>query len=286
MLDHEICHYKGWDHLWGLLRLLCCIVHWFNPLVWLAANLSMTDCELACDERVTHGLDERQRKNYASVLVLAAARRNAPGLPVLATGMTMTGKKLRERVRNIVQNKQVLRWLAICFAVIACLLLVMAFATSEYKPVYRLSIGGYSDAEMLSAKPIQTEEEAIARAKELWSSPYLSIDEANLQWAAAKELGGFRVQAMKNDTVLETILLADGTPVILDNLRDTAGGEYQPAEEGAYKWKEAGAFALNFMDTVLPGHSQRVEAIQESDYFLRDGIPHARLHGMVGTKLG
>ena len=286
VLDHEICHYKGHDHLWGLVRLLCCIVHWFNPLVWLAANLSMTDCELACDERVTHGLDEQQRKDYASVLVLAAARRNAPGLPVLATGMTMTGKKLRERVRNIVQNKQVLRWLAISFAVVACLLLVMAFATSEYKPVYRLSTGGYSDADVLSANPIQTEEEAIARAKELWSSPYLSIDESNLQWNAVKELGGFRVEAMKNDTALETILLTDGTPVVLDNLWDTAGREYQPAEEGTYQWKEAGTYALNFMDTVLPGHSQRVEAIQESDYFLLDGIPHARLYGMVGTKLG
>ncbi|MBP3650764.1 MAG: M56 family metallopeptidase [Clostridia bacterium] len=286
VLDHEICHYKGWDHLWGLVRLLCCIVHWFNPLVWLAANLSMTDCELACDERVTRGLDEQQRKDYASVLVLAAARRNAPGLPVLATGMTMTGKKLRERVRNIVQNKQVLRWLAIIFAVIACLLLVMAFATSEYKPVYRLSIGGYGDADILSAKPIQTEEEAIDRAKELWSSPYLSIDESNLQWNAVKELGGFRVEAMKNDTALETILLTDGTPVMLDNLWDTADREYQPAEEGTYRWDEAGAFILNYMDTVMPGHSQRVEAILESDYFLLDGIPHARLYGMVGTKLG
>lgn len=286
VLDHEICHYKGWDHIWGLLRLLCCIVHWFNPLVWLAANLSMTDCELACDERVTEGLTDEERKDYANVLVLAAARRNAPGLPVLATGMTMTGKKLRERVRNIIQNKSAVRWLAIGFAVMACILLVLAFCTAEYKPVYRLSAGGYSNAEVIAANAIQSEEEAIARAKELWESPYLNFDESNLQWAVQKELGGFRVQAMKNDTVLETILLTDGTPIMLDNLWATVGGEYQPAEEGTYRWDEAGAFILNFMDTVLPGHSQRVEAIRESDYFLLDGIPHARLYGMVTSKLG
>ena len=104
VLTHEVCHYKGGDHLWALLRLLCCTVHWFNPLVWAAAYMSRTDGELACDERVIDKLKPQQRLDYAHVLVLAAARRNAPGVGVLATGMTMTGKKLKKRVNSILHN--------------------------------------------------------------------------------------------------------------------------------------------------------------------------------------
>ncbi len=129
VLTHEVCHYKGGDHLWALLRLLCCAVHWFNPLVWAAAYMSRTDGELACDERVIDKLKPQQRLDYAHVLVLAAARRNAPGVGVLATGMTMTGKKLKKRVNSILHNGQVRRGAAVAFALAASMALVGAFAT-------------------------------------------------------------------------------------------------------------------------------------------------------------
>ena len=130
VLTHEICHVKNKDHLWGILRLLCCAIHWFNPLVWLAAAMSRTDSELRCDDRVTQPMNQEE-KSYASVLVLAAARRNAPGLGVLATGMTMTGRRLKDRVLMIVQKKQPLRWLVLSFMVLSSMLLLGSFATSE-----------------------------------------------------------------------------------------------------------------------------------------------------------
>ena len=101
VLTHEICHYKGRDHWFSVLRLVCCVIHWFNPLVWLAAFMSRTDGELACDSRVVRPLSTEDRLNYSNTLVLAASKRYAPGVGVLATGMTMTGKKLQNRVRNI-----------------------------------------------------------------------------------------------------------------------------------------------------------------------------------------
>ena len=50
VLTHEDCHYRQLDQLWALLRALCLALYWWDPLVWLAAGLSRTDCELACDE--------------------------------------------------------------------------------------------------------------------------------------------------------------------------------------------------------------------------------------------
>ena len=38
VLTHEVCHIKNHDPLWNVLRLLCCAIHWFNPLVWICRS--------------------------------------------------------------------------------------------------------------------------------------------------------------------------------------------------------------------------------------------------------
>ena len=48
-IAHEITHFRHGDSLWSLLRCLCIALHWYNPLVWWAAFLSLRDAELACD---------------------------------------------------------------------------------------------------------------------------------------------------------------------------------------------------------------------------------------------
>ena len=131
VLTHEICHLKNRDHIWNILRMLCCAIHWFNPLVWLAASMSRTDSELRCDDRVTEAMDEQERKDYANVLVYAAARKNMPGIGVMATGMTMTGKRLKNRVLGVIQNRKPIRAFAFVFMAVAFTCLVGAFATSE-----------------------------------------------------------------------------------------------------------------------------------------------------------
>ena len=145
VLTHEICHLKNRDHLWALLRIVCCALHWFNPLVWLAANMSRTDTELRCDDRVVAPMDQEQKQAYANILVLASSRRNAPGVAVLATGMTMTGKRLKTRVMTVLQGARPMRWLSILFMVIASMCLVGAFATSETAETLGVS-GGFSES--------------------------------------------------------------------------------------------------------------------------------------------
>ena len=131
VLTHEICHLKNRDHIWNILRMLCCAIHWFNPLVLLAASMSRTDSELRCDDRVTEAMDEQERKDYANVLVYAAARKSMPGIGVMATGMTMTGKRLKNRVLGVIQNRKPIRAFAFVFMAVAFTCLVGAFATSE-----------------------------------------------------------------------------------------------------------------------------------------------------------
>lgn len=179
VLIHEICHIKNRDQLWGILRLLCCVIHWFNPLVWVAASMSRTDCELRCDDRVTATMDEAERKSYAGALVLAAARKNMPGIGVMATGMTMTGKRLKNRVIAIVHKRMPVRTFAAVFMVVAFACMIGAFATSEISKSWQTGFPDNSektewtlDTEML--KHYAIDQEALdAYGTGVWLSPSL-----------------------------------------------------------------------------------------------------------------
>ena len=185
VLTHEICHLKNRDHLWNILRLLCCAIHWFNPLVWIAASMSRTDCELRCDDRVTAPMDEQQRREYASVLVLAAARKNRPGIGVTATGMTMTGKRMKNRVVAILRNRKPIRSLAAVFMGMAFVCMIGAFATSEVSaswltkfPDNRESAEWAADAEAL--RRLEEDEKALdAYGAGVWRSE--SLKEENIR---------------------------------------------------------------------------------------------------------
>jgi beta-lactamase regulating signal transducer with metallopeptidase domain len=238
VLIHEICHLKNKDQIWGILRLLCCAIHWFNPLVWLAASMSRTDCELRCDDRVTAPMDEAERKDYANVLVLATARRNMPGIGVMATGMTMTGKRLKNRVMAIVQTRKPIRIFAGVFMIFAFACLIGAFATSEISRSWLTSFPDNSeqtewtlDAEML--KYYATDQEALdAYGTGVWLSPSLKEEdirtpftvqhnEAETEWRIADKDEGLML-VFDGNGVLTNLLngrsnVDDSVPVPLEN---------------------------------------------------------------------
>ena len=238
VLIHEICHLKNKDQIWGILRLLCCAIHWFNPLVWLAASMSRTDCELRCDDRVTAPMDEAERKDYANVLVLATARRNMPGIGVMATGMTMTGKRLKNRVMAIVQTRKPIRIFAGVFMIFAFACLIGAFATSEISRSWLTSFPDNSeqtewtlDAEML--KYYATDQEALdAYGTGVWLSPSLKEEdirtpftvqhnEAETEWRIADKDEGLML-VFDGNGVLTNLLngrsnVDDSVPIPLEN---------------------------------------------------------------------
>ena len=225
VLRHEACHYRSRDHWWGLVRLACCAVHWFNPLVWLVACMSRTDLELACDERVTEKLAEDEKKAYAGVLVLAAAKRDLPGVAVLSTGMSMTGRKLKQRVAAILSNHHASRGLALGFALLASMALVGAFATAEYFPRPRLPVS-VNDVDRVQSQTVTAatdaeRQEAIAYAQAIWAHPYVQADTQNLHWQANTLNGHTEVSAYtpNGEAALHMTFLPNGRLIYLCNLQ-------------------------------------------------------------------
>ena len=105
VLAHELTHYGHKDHIWSLLRCVCVTVHWYNPLVWVAAFVSQQDAELACDEGAVQRIGEAERTKYAGTL-LELSCGGYKGMLTTATSMTGNESTLKTRILRIVQNPQ------------------------------------------------------------------------------------------------------------------------------------------------------------------------------------
>jgi len=109
ILAHELTHFRHKDHIWSLLRGVCIAIHWFNPLVWLAAVLSRRDCELACDEGTLKRLGDDSRLEYGRTLISMMNTRRSP-MDLLCSATTMTSGKggLKERIHFIAVKPKML----------------------------------------------------------------------------------------------------------------------------------------------------------------------------------
>jgi len=132
-VEHEYSHYLQGDMVWSLCRTLCLILHWYNPLVWVAVMLSKKDAELACDERTIERLGEDERYNYGHTLVeLAAAQSKAVQMFGMATLMASDKKEVVERVKAITMKKETKIITGLLVAVLVVVIGIFVF-TGEAK---------------------------------------------------------------------------------------------------------------------------------------------------------
>ena len=126
-LLHELAHVRRRDTLSTLISRLACALHWYNPLVWLAAARVRTLQERACDDSVIRS--GAVPSEYAQFLVDVAAHTSGIGRAARAAiGMTH-GSSLRTRIVAILDpeatREQPQR--SAVFAAYASLLGVMIF---------------------------------------------------------------------------------------------------------------------------------------------------------------
>ena len=124
VIAHELTHRRHLDPLWSLLRSVCLVVYWFDPLVWAAALASRTDGELACDEAVLAGLDQEERLAYGrSLLALVPVRRTGGNPFLTATTMAAGKRQLKDRIGRIAQARRTTALaltLALVLAAVTC----------------------------------------------------------------------------------------------------------------------------------------------------------------------
>ena len=98
---HELGHLKHHDLGISWLLSFMQIIHWFNPLVWLAFYQMRVDQETACDASVLSNIKYYQSVDYANAIIgfLEKFRQNRP-LPALA-GIMETKSQTKRRIAMI-----------------------------------------------------------------------------------------------------------------------------------------------------------------------------------------
>lgn len=120
VLAHEKCHIRRWDHVFKPLAFLLLAVHWFDPVLWVAYALLGRDMESACDEMALKNATPAQRAAYSRALVACAAQPKMTAVCPLAFGEVA----VKERVKNVLQNRKPAVWAAIMLVIAAAIIAV------------------------------------------------------------------------------------------------------------------------------------------------------------------
>ncbi|TFH48882.1 MAG: hypothetical protein E4G89_05600, partial [Methanothrix sp.] len=133
VLLHELAHLKRHDIYIGWLMSLLQVLHWFNPLVWLAFYRMRSDRELTCDALVLARTQSEEPKSYGRIIVNLVERFSSPQrLPGMA-GILETKAQLKRRVTMTAKfKKNSYQWSPLAVAliiIIGCVALPDAIST-------------------------------------------------------------------------------------------------------------------------------------------------------------
>lgn len=135
ILLHELTHVRCRDYMVLQLFTAAAILHWFNPLAWLARRLMIQDMEAACDESVLGLLNSDRRVEYAQTLLnWADTRRHS--LQYANFGRSAA----KQRILRALNWQQLPPWAEMVLAVVVCGVFTCALtnpvlADGHYLPV-------------------------------------------------------------------------------------------------------------------------------------------------------
>lgn len=150
VLLHENTHARHLDPLWAFARCLCLTVYWFDPLVWVAAACSRTDCELACDESVLKQMGAEERIAYGETLLSLIPVKRGHNPMLAATTMTAGKRQLRDRITRIARKPRQLLTAGLAALALAGLTTACTF-TGGKVPAEKLPGSGMESSQLLPA---------------------------------------------------------------------------------------------------------------------------------------
>ncbi len=122
ILLHEQAHLRRGDHLLKLLAFAALLLHWFNPLVWLAFRLGVQDMEMACDEAVLRRLSPKAGPEYSAALLHLANS----GRPQAIAPLAFSEGDVKSRIKNALSYRKPALWIIlVCLLLVATLLFLL-----------------------------------------------------------------------------------------------------------------------------------------------------------------
>jgi beta-lactamase regulating signal transducer with metallopeptidase domain len=141
VLKHELMHLKRFDLQLNALLFLLNTLHWFNPVLWLAAWCARQDRETACDAQVLAAEASDCRGDYGRVLLKAESARYTPWLSIGFVGIFEPGRILRSRIKAIAGYRRPGPLSAILAAAAILLLAVLGATHAQTSPPAQAGAG-------------------------------------------------------------------------------------------------------------------------------------------------
>lgn len=113
ILKHERVHIKRFDHLIKPLSFLVMVLHWFNPLMWIAYFLMIKDMEMSCDEKVILESNRDARTSYSRTLLSLSSKQSG-----LLGPLSFGESNVKARIKNILNDKRPTFWVGMVVIVV------------------------------------------------------------------------------------------------------------------------------------------------------------------------
>ena len=132
VMAHERAHLRHGDTVIAFLRCLCLVLHWYNPLVWVAAHLSKWDGELACDTAAVRTLGNAERYAYGRTLLALSDPRKRGGvirnlLSTAADATSMSAEQIKLRIHTLSSPQKAARLVGVFALAMSVILAVSGF---------------------------------------------------------------------------------------------------------------------------------------------------------------
>ena len=125
VIAHEKMHVKRNDGLFKMFVYVVCLLHWFNPFIWIAYILFANDMEKACDEEVIRSMGGEKRKEYAYALLHIAAGNGTRKKRVFVAPICFDEGNVKSRIRNVMKYRYTLPGIGAVVVIVILALSVM-----------------------------------------------------------------------------------------------------------------------------------------------------------------
>lgn len=118
---HELAHLKRRDLPMNWLVVALQVMHWFNPLIWLAFSRWRVERELACDAMALEAAGDGQNKEYGRTILRLLDRFSRPVATPGLVGVLEDKRQLRQRIGMIASFVPRQGWPRLAMALIVVL---------------------------------------------------------------------------------------------------------------------------------------------------------------------
>lgn len=178
ILLHELGHIKRHDIFFNWIACLINILHWFNPLVWLAFKQMRMDMEIACDALVLSRLHQSQHKHYGATLIEISQVPRVSHRAITTLGILENHADLKERLKMIKEFTTMNIKNTVFFATILMLATVTSLAQPTASTAIKPTAADESKNTTHSESTITLQEFAAIAEKDLKIKVLVGQDDA------------------------------------------------------------------------------------------------------------